>query len=181
MLPFINFHTHHPVHEGEISLGGEECGMDRRWNIPLEEQEKTFRRCIAESEERGEPLVIHCVKALDEILRIHRDTKPTQPWMFHGFRGKPQQLQSLLAAGIYVSFGLKYNKESLILCPLDRMCLETDDDPSPIRPLYEEVARYKGISTEVLKEIMAENASILHKKKTCEPSFKEYFVTLHRN
>lgn len=157
-LPFINFHTHHPAHEGEISLGGEECGLDRRWAISPEEQEQVFLQQIAKSERECRALVIHCVKALDDILRIHRQVQPSQPWMLHGFRGKPQQLKSLLAAGIYISFGLHYNKESMLLCPLEKMCIETDDDPQPIKPLYQEISSLRGINLEDLQAAMIQNA-----------------------
>ena len=126
MIPYINFHTHHPVYDNELSLGSKEYGMDRRWEMPLSEQEDAFRKHVLESEKAGKPLVIHCVRTLEEILRVRKD--------MHGFRGKPQQLQSLLSAGIYVSFGLHYNKESLLLCPLDMLFLETDDIAAPIEP-----------------------------------------------
>lgn len=158
MIPFINFHTHHPAYEGEISLGAEEHGMDARWDIPLEEQERQFRQSICASEEQHKHLTIHCVRMLEHILRIRCEMKPRQPWVFHGFRGKPQQLQSLLSAGIYVSFGLRYNKESIQLCPLEMLCLETDDTQCPIKPLYEEIASLRGISIEHLQRAMIENA-----------------------
>lgn len=160
-IPYINFHTHHPVCEGELSLGGEEYGMDSRWEIPLPQQEQALRRHVSDSEREGKPLVIHCVRTLEHILRIRKEMQPVQPWIMHGFRGKPQQLQSLLSAGIYVSFGLHFNKESLRLCPLDRMLLETDDTIAPIEPLYQEVARLKGISVEELKQVIWENANKL--------------------
>ena len=160
-IPYINFHTHHPVCQDELSLGGEEYGMDCRWDIPLAEQETAFRQDVQESERTGKPLVIHCVRTLEAILRIRKQMQPSQPWIMHGFRGKPQQLQSLLSAGIYVSFGLHFNKESLLLCPLDRMLLETDDTIAPIEPLYQEVARLKGIPVENLKQIIWGNANKL--------------------
>ena len=160
-IPYINFHTHHPVPENELSLGCEEHGMDRRWEIPLAQQEDAFRRHVSESEQAGKPLVIHCVKTLEEILRVCKEMQPRQPWIMHGFRGKPQQLQSLLSVGIYVSFGLHYNKESLVLCPLEMMFLETDDIAAPIEPLYKEVAQIKGISEVALRKKIWENANKL--------------------
>ena len=163
-LPFVNFHTHHPSHEGELSLGGEEHGLDKRWSIPMEMQEEEFRQWVRQSEEEGRHLTIHCVRAMDNILRIHREMRPRQAWIFHGFRGKPQQLRSLLAAGMYVSFGWHYNTDSLLLCPMDRLCIETDDNPGPIRPLYEEIARLRGISTEELQAYMLKNMSEITQK-----------------
>lgn len=160
-IPYTNFHTHHPAYENELSLGCEEYGMDRRWESPLPEQETAFRLQVEESERKATPLVIHCVRTLEEILRVRKEMRPSQPWVMHGFRGKPQQLQSLLSAGIYVSFGLHYNKESLLLCPLEMMFLETDDIATPIEPLYHEVAQLKGISVEALRQIIWENANKL--------------------
>ena len=160
-IPYTNFHTHHPVFENELSLGCEEHGMDRRWETPLSEQEASFRQHVMESEHKGKPLVIHCVRTLEEILRVRKEMRPQQPWIMHGFRGKPQQLQSLLSSGIYVSFGLHYNQESLAQWPLEMMCLETDDEAAPIEPLYKEVAQLKGISVEDLKLKMWENANKL--------------------
>lgn len=135
--------------------------MDRRWETPLSEQEASFRQHVMESEHKGKPLVIHCVRTLEEILRVRKEMRPQQPWIMHGFRGKPQQLQSLLSSGIYVSFGLHYNQESLMQCPLEMMFLETDDEAAPIEPLYKEVAQLKGISVEDLKLEMWENANKL--------------------
>ena len=162
MIPYINFHTHHPAFENELSLGCEEHGMDHRWETSLPEQETAFRRHVLESEQAAKPLVIHCVKTLEEILRIRKNMHPRQPWIMHGFRGKPQQLQSLLSAGIYISFGLHYNKESLLLCPLEMMFLETDDTIAPIEPLYKEVAQLKGISVEALRQKIWDNANKLY-------------------
>ena len=136
--------------------------MDRRWETPLHEQETAFRRHVQESEQTGTPLVIHCVRTLEDILRVRKEMQPRQPWIMHGFRGKPQQLQSLLSAGIYISFGLHYNKESLLLCPLEMMFLETDDIATPIEPLYREVAQLKGITTEALRQKIWENACQLY-------------------
>ena len=135
--------------------------MDRRWETPLFEQEATFRQHVLESEQTSKPLVIHCVRTLEDILRVRKEMQPRQPWIMHGFRGKPQQLQSLLSAGIYVSFGLHYNKESLLQCPLEMMFLETDDIATPIEPLYKEVAQLKGISAEALRQKIWENANKL--------------------
>ena len=79
----------------------------------MDKQLEVFKGQIELSEREEKPLIIHCVKAIDGLLRLRRDLHPKMPWMFHGFRGKPQQLRSLLAAGFYVSFGFHYNEESL--------------------------------------------------------------------
>ena len=166
-LPFVNFHTHHPAHEGELSLGGEEHGFDTRWDKPLDIQEQEFARAVEESEHKQTFLTIHCVKSIDTVLRMRRTLKPSQPWLFHGFRGKPQQLRSLVEAGLFISFGFRYNVQSLLLGPLERMCLETDDNPGPIRPLYEEVSRLRGVTLESLQTSMVAN---MHKLMQKDPA-----------
>lgn len=120
-------------------------------------QEEVFLQHIALSERLGKPLIIHCVKALDRLLRLRREQNPTMPWMFHGFRGKPQQLRSLLDAGFYVGFGFRHNTESLRLCPLERLLLESDDEQNPISFLYNKVAAERGMETADLCDEMGKN------------------------
>ena len=147
-----------------IAIG--ECGLDALQGPSLERQEEVFLRQISLSEDIGKPLIIHCVKALDRLLKLRKDLKPMQPWMFHGFRGKPQQLQSLLDAGFFVSFGFHHNEESLRACPMERLLLETDDNTErPIAELYNNVARERGIEVSALCQIMAENYLIFFRKE----------------
>ena len=179
---YYNFHTHHPEHTGErailqdrdswglhpwhvreemlsqtpppeiLAIG--ECGLDRLCQTPFSLQLQAFRRQIQLSETLRKPLLIHCVKALDDILSLHREYKPRQAWIMHGFRGKPQQLRSLLARGVYISFGFHFREETLRACPLDFLLLETDDDPRPIMPLYVQACELLNISLEELTERM---------------------------
>src|ERR1035437_6107357 len=61
-----------------IALG--ECGLDIFASASLEEQEKVFRLQIEISEAFKKPVIIHCVRAFNEIIRIKKDMKPIQPW-----------------------------------------------------------------------------------------------------
>lgn len=149
--------------EEAIAIG--ECGLDGVRGPSMDVQEFVFSEHVALSEQIGKPLIIHCVKALDQLLRLHKELKPTLPWMLHGFRGKPQQLRSLLDAGFYVSFGFLHNEESLRLCPVERLMLETDDNVRPIAELYNNVARERGIDVSALCKSMAENYRAFFQKK----------------
>lgn len=120
-----------------------ECGLDKLCTVSMQKQMEVFRVHVELSEKFRLPLIIHCVKALEELLQVRRELSPTLPWIWHGFRGKPQQLQQLINSGFYISFGFKYNSDSLIACPIERMFLETDDDPRPIHLLYEQVMKEK--------------------------------------
>ena len=136
-----------------------ECGLDRQCTAPYDLQLLAFKAQIAESERRRLPLIIHCVRAIDDMLHLKKDT--TQPWVWHGFRGKPQQMQQLLNHGFYISFGTRYNAESLALCPNDRLFVETDEEDINIKLLYEEIARCRNTSTEGLQRQVWNNANTL--------------------
>ena len=148
---------------GILAIG--ECGLDALRGPSMDIQEQVFLQQIALSEELKKPLIIHCVKALDRLLQLHKEQKPTTPWMLHGFRGKPQQLRSLLDSGFYVSFGFAYNEESLCLCPLGCMMLETDDRVGSIVELYNNVAEKRGLEVAELCKIMAENYQTFFQKE----------------
>lgn len=101
-----------------------ECGLDNL--VPSAYQEECFVAHILLAEEVEKPLIIHCVKAVDALLSIKKNLHPSQPWIFHGFRGKPQQAEQLLKAGFYLSFGEHFNPLSVQKCPMERLCIETD-------------------------------------------------------
>lgn len=145
-----------PDLSAKLAIG--ECGLDGLKGPSLARQEEVFFQQISLSEEVGKPLIIHCVKAFDRLLILRKDLHPKMPWMLHGFRGKPQQLQSLLNAGFYVCFGFLHNEESLRACPLDRLLLETDDNTEhSIVQLYKDVARERSLDVPTLCQMMHEN------------------------
>lgn len=130
-----------------------EAGLDRLAFTPPNMQEELFIRQIELSEEAGKPLIIHCVKAWNELLRIRRVTRPAMPWIIHGFRGKKQLAEQLLAAGLSLSFGMCYNAEALRAAwNARRLLLETDDSSIDIGSLYQRVAEELEITEEMLSQ-----------------------------
>lgn len=118
-----------------------ECGLDKLCTSPLDLQKEVFIKHVELSERFGLPIIVHCVKAMDELLRIRREMRPTLPWIWHGFRGKPEQMRQLLDAGMYISFGFKHNAQSMDECPAERMLFETDCDERPVSLLYEQTGK----------------------------------------
>lgn len=84
-----------------IAIG--ECGIDKLRGADISLQAEIFRRHILLSEALGKPLIIHCVRAIEQIERLRTEMRPTQPWILHGFRGKPRQAHQLLSRGYYLS------------------------------------------------------------------------------
>ncbi len=68
---------------------------------------------------------------------------PAQSWIWHGFRGKPQQAGQLIKNGIYLSFGVHYPEETVKGVPVGRLFLETDDSPVDIEEVLKQVAKQK--------------------------------------
>lgn len=153
-----------PDLSGKIAIG--ECGLDGLRGPSMEVQEKVFLQQVALSEETEKPLIIHCVKAFDQLLSLRKELKPKQSWMFHGFRGKPRQLLSLLDAGFFVGFGFTHNEESLRACPIERMLLETDaDELHSIGEIYNNVAHKRGLCMTSLCESMLKNYRTFYKNE----------------
>jgi TatD DNase family protein len=113
-----------------------ECGFDTLKGPSHELQEQAFIRQVELSERFKKPMILHVVRDFDSIIRLRKQLKPAQPWLIHGFRGGPEQMNQLFAQGILVSFGLKHNPESLRQVPTGRLFLETDG-----KCLIEEVLR----------------------------------------
>lgn len=117
---------------GIMAIG--ECGLDRRCDVPLDVQHTVFGRQIELSEQYGLPLIIHCVRAFDDLIALHRRRQPSMPWVVHGFNRTADLAQRLIDAGLLLSFGgalLRQGssaRDALIRVPEDRWLLETDDD-----------------------------------------------------
>ena len=129
---------------------------DKQWEVLkkwISHPRIVLIRQIELSEEAGKPLIIHCVKAWDELLRIRRITHPVMPWIIHGFRGKKQLAEQLLGRGFYLSFGARYHPEALQAAwTAGRLLLETDDNPIHIGCLYREVAEELQITEALLSQ-----------------------------
>lgn len=138
-----------------IAVG--EAGLDKLAAAPMEFQIEMFEKQVILSEDLRLPLIIHCVKAMEELLAVKKKLHPAQPWIWHGFRGKPEQAAQLIKNGIYLSFGVHYPEETLNQVPVERLFLETDDSPVDIEDVLREAARVRGVGEEKLRREIAEN------------------------
>lgn len=118
------------LHPSVAAIG--ECGIDMLRGGPLFRQLLVMKRHVELSEAAGKPLVIHCVRAHDAVIGLKREMKPRQNWAVHGFRGKPSVMRMLADAGIWLSFGVANNPESVKAVPKEKMLAETDESPQGI-------------------------------------------------
>jgi len=122
-------------HPQVVAVG--ECGLDRLRGGSLPLQVEVLARQAALADRFGLPVTIHCVRAFDVLLRCVRELRPRTRWTVHGFRGRPALARQLLEAGLDLSFGPRFNPESLRCTPASRRRVETDDSGVPLA----EVAR----------------------------------------
>jgi TatD DNase family protein len=141
-----------------------ECGIDRKISVELSVQENIFVRHIEISEMFEKPLIIHCVRAFDRILKYHKEIHPSQPWIVHGFSSNKGIANELINNEIRLSFGhrvlnapdekLAYIKE----LRSDDFFLETDEkDVQMLIELYNKIAILREENLEVLKNNQLNN------------------------
>ncbi len=138
------------LHPQVVMIG--EAGLDKKnGTAPLELQIEVFREHVRLSELTRKPLIIHCVKAVDEVLAIRKEMKAKQSWIFHGFRGGVEQWQQLeRTRGLHVSIGAHHDQTFIKEIPLSRLLLESDDR-GDIDTLYNLVSESKGVEEHELR------------------------------
>ena len=138
-----------------VAIG--ECGFDKLKGPSMELQKVVFKEQMVMAEEHGLPLVIHCVKASNELVQLKRQTHPDQPWIIHGFRGKEALAKEFIQHGFYLSFGACYQEEALRSVPVERLFIETDESELSIEDIYLRVAQSRGMDLKELTESIKKN------------------------
>lgn len=138
-----------------VAIG--ETGLDRLKGPSFDVQVPVFKKHIEIAEKLQKPLIIHCVKAWEELIQVYRETKPSQPCIIHGYRGKPELTKRLVSEGFLFSVGDHINVDSMPLIPLDRLFCETDEGEMPIRDVYLQASRALNMDVEEFADIIAEN------------------------
>lgn len=186
MLPYVNIHTHRPTGSGielrtagvhpwhadmqEVATLGErlsdvqavgETGLDFVHGPAREVQFGALRAQLRIARERGLPVVLHCVRAFEPLMRELAACEP-RAVIFHGFIGSPEQAQQALAKGYFLSFGERAFASPKTLAalretPLSQLFLETDDSPVPIAEIYARAAEAKGVPEEELQRAILDN------------------------
>lgn len=186
MAEYVNIHTHRPagrgielrakgVHpwdaerEDTATLGQRlgdaqavgETGLDFACDVAREAQTVALRAQLRLARERGLPVVLHCVRAFEPLMR---ELAACEPWavIFHGFIGSPEQARQALAKGYFLSFGERAFASPKTLAalretPLSQLFLETDDSPVPIEEIYARAAEARSVPTEVLQRATLAN------------------------
>lgn len=186
MLPYVNIHTHRPtgsgielrtagVHPWDAAtqdaatlgqrLGGAqavgETGLDFVRGADRAAQLSALRTQLRLARERGLPVVLHCVRAFEPLMRELAASEP-RAVIFHGFIGSPEQARRAVGSGWYLSFGMRTfasprSLEALRTTPHERLFFETDDDPAEIGSVYAAAAAVLGCRVSELQQATEAN------------------------
>ena len=156
----LDFVRRYGSKESVVAIG--EAGFDKLRGASMELQTEIFEEQVKISEDLKKPLIIHCVRGWNELQKSYQKMKPQMPWLIHGFRGKKELANQLVAKGMYLSLWYEFvlkSECSELLCsiPRDRLFLETDGSGVDIKIIYKKVAEDLEISVNELKKIIFEN------------------------
>lgn len=135
-----------------------ETGLDTLCQTDFALQESVFDWHIRWSEAIGKPMIIHCVRAYQQLITHRKRAGATMPWIIHGYRSSPQMAQQLVRAGCYISFGPTIFRHPHRLSTivqaigLGKVFLETDDTTYSIDAVYSAAARVMDLEPNLLKE-----------------------------
>lgn len=140
-----------------------EAGLDKVVDNNFAEQERVFEAQAFMAEEHQYPLVVHCVKAYNEIIELRKKMNPVMPWILHAYSGSLELTQQLSKFGFLFSFGeLLFNPDAKVIesfkyLPLDKIFFETDEMENGVNMVYEQGAKLKELSLEEVKAAVWRN------------------------
>ena len=147
-----------------------ECGLDKKAITNFEEQKRVFEAQAIMAEEFEYPLIIHCVKAYNEVLELHKKLKPAMSWIMHSYNGNIQITQQILNKGFLFSFGenlFKSNPTTFELfqfLALNTIFFETDEFDGEVEKMYQKAAEIREIPIGDLKMAVWENFNRIEKR-----------------
>ncbi len=128
-----------------------ECGVDKRI-ADAQKQLMQFEFQAQLAQRIGKPLIVHCVKAQNEVLKVIRRLNVNV--VFHSYSKYSEQLSCF--SNVYFSLSGR-NLQSSVSIDLDRVLLETDDSNESIEQIYSDFAALRSMSVDELKIVIANN------------------------
>lgn len=122
---------------GLVAIG--ECGLDGRSHLVQEGQLALFEAQVRLAMEMDLPLIVHSVRANDDVLKILRRYKPAKGGVIHAFSGSLHQAERFWQLGFKLGIGgtITYERanktrEAVAAMPLESLLLETDSPDMPL-------------------------------------------------
>lgn len=158
------------VHEKRCLAIGE-CGLDKLSKVDFELQEEVFIEQIKIANQVNKPLIIHCVKAFNELINCLNLNDNKVPVIVHGFNNNENIARILVNEGLYFSFGkalLGYESnaaKAIKNVGRKNFFLETDDADISIKYIYKKATELLGIDEEIIKQQLQSNFETVFKFK----------------
>ena len=96
-------------HPNCLAIG--ECGFDKIINIDLELQKVVFIYQLDLAVKFQKPVIIHCVKAYDELTEICATYHSKTALIIHGFNKSLQLAKQMIDKGFYISLNYSVFKD----------------------------------------------------------------------
>lgn len=138
-----------------------ECGLDTLVSVAMHDQIEVFKQQAYLAKDYDKPLVIHCVRSHDHIIRLHQEIKPSKAWIIHGFNRNKNIADSLIKQGFVLSFGKELlNDGHPLISYISELrdipfFLETDGKDIHIEHLYKRCSQLLNIDISTLKQQIA--------------------------
>lgn len=146
-----------------VAIG--ECGLDKICDTNFVLQQTVFAAQIQLANTISKPLIIHCVKAYDEVLEALRQQQNKMPVIFHGFNKSKELAMQLIHKGYYLSFGgalaQPHLQTVLAALPVEKIFLETDDAAVSIENIYKLAAAALQIDINALSLQLQKNTELV--------------------
>lgn len=156
-------------HTNCLAIG--ECGLDKNIAIELEQQKLIFEYQLQLAGKFQKPVIIHCVKAYNELIEICKPYLYQLPCIIHGFQKHVALAQQLINLGFHVSLSNRFfdkalkdnTQEELHFCK--QLFLETDNVTQlTIAEVYQLASAYFKMTEVEVKHKFFNNFTALFKE-----------------
>lgn len=115
-----------------------ECGLDAIIDTPLKQQIPVFEAQLDAANSVSLPVIVHCVRAHNEVIRALKNTPPKCGGVIHAFAGSREIAETYIELGLSLGVGgtITYERaaktrSTLAEVPLERLLLESDAPDMP--------------------------------------------------
>lgn len=124
---------------GLVAIG--ESGLDGAIEVPMSLQITMLEKQLALASQYQLPVILHCRKAHNELLRIVKQFKLSRGGVWHAFSGSRQQAEQFIELGFMLGIGgvityprAEKTRKAVAKLPIESLLLETD---GPTMPLFQ--------------------------------------------
>jgi TatD DNase family protein len=139
-----------------VAIG--ECGLDRLSEVSFDYQIEVFKQQALIAERVQKPLLLHCVRSANEMIKLKKEIKPKVPWIIHGYNSNLITGREFIRHGFYISIGVDLLKEFsnafnfIPEIPLDRLFFESGDMDIHVKKIFQKAVSKLDIELPALRQ-----------------------------